>query len=346
MLSGALILIGISFLILLHEAGHFIAAKRAGLLVEEFGFGFPPRLAHKKIGETVYSLNWLPFGGFVRVHGEKTSDFEGTPEKRPLLKERAFVYQSLWTRFIIVGAGVAVNFLLGWFLLSLTFFIGTPQSIVVTELAENTPAAEAGILEGDTLLYFADSAEFVAFINQQRGQEVILDFQRDGEVRSVSVTPRFDPPIGEGALGLAVSDFGFEGVSFVKSIWDGLVFAVTTTGEIFVALFLLVANLFQSGRIAEEVIGPIGILSFAGELGQAGYVYLIQLIALISLNLAVLNILPIPALDGGRILFLIIEKIKGAPIAPKKELAANAISFVVLFMLMIVITVRDVIRLF
>lgn len=348
MLAGILILLGLSFLVLIHEAGHFFAAKRAGLLVEEFGFGFPPRIASKKIGETVYSLNWLPFGGFVRVHGEKTTEFEGGSSKEvPLIKERAFVYQSVWTRFIVIGAGVAINFLFGWFLLSVVFFVGSPRSVMVTETLALAPGAEAGLLEGDQLIDFTSAQEFISYVNTHRGEEISLRALRGGEEKVVLVVPRTHPPVSEGALGIAVSDMGFERLGFFQSIIQGFTTALHTTGEIFLSLVYLIADLFQTGgALAEGVVGPIGILGVAGQLAGIGYIYLVQLLALISLNLAVLNILPIPALDGGRILFLFIETIKGGPIKRKRELLANAISFGVLFLVMIFITARDIVHLF
>lgn len=316
--------------------------------MEEFGFGFPPRIAAKKIGETEYSLNWLPFGGFVRVHGEKTSEFEGgSSEEKPLIKERAFAYQSAWTRFVIVGAGVAINFLFGWFLLSIVFFVGSPQSVIVSEVLSQTPGAMAGMMEGDKLVGFTSGDEFIDYITQHRGEEIVLKIERSGKEVEIAVTPRVNPPGEEGALGIAVSDMGFAKVGLWQSIVDGLTTAVITTGEIFLAIILLIADLFKTGGdLSEGVVGPIGILGVASQLANIGYIYLLQLLALISLNLAVLNILPIPALDGGRILFLIIEKIKGAPITRKRELLANAISFSVLFVVMILITVRDIVRLF
>lgn len=336
-------IVGISFLILIHELGHFIAAKWAGLLVHEFGFGFPPRLVKKKIGETVYSLNLLPFGGFVRIHGETKTE-EDRETKVP--KERSFAFQSTWRRALILSSGVLMNILAGWLIFSALFWVGTPPGVVITEVFPKTPAASAGLKAGDRLLDFTSGEAFAQFVAERGGQEIVLKVGRGGEELSLHATPRMNPPQGEGRLGVTFLEIGLPRTGF----FDGLLQGLKKTGVILAAIFEslggLLKALFTGGPALEQVTGPVGIFAVASESARYGLQSLIQLIALISLNLAVLNILPFPALDGGRLLFLLIEKIKGSPLSPKRESIANAIGFALLIILMVVVTVRDVVKLF
>ncbi len=337
MIAAILVIVGLSVLVLIHELGHFIAAKNAGLLVEEFGFGFPPRAIAWKRGETVYSINWLPFGGFVKIYGEKG---EGKADKR------SFAHQSLWRRFVIIAAGISINFIFGWLLLSIVFMTGARQAVVISEVVKGSPAESVSLAANDEIVGFKTPEEFVAFTNAHRGQATTISIMHAGAAREVTVTPRKDPTPGQGALGVAVVGAGFERLGFFDSLWKGLTVSIESMGEILKAFGSLVGDLVGHAQVPENVVGPVGIFGVAGQLGSLGMVYVLQLIALISLNLAVLNFIPFPALDGGRILFLIIEKIKGSPIHAKRELWANAISFGLLVLLMIIITTRDIVRLF
>ncbi|PIT93138.1 MAG: hypothetical protein COU06_01475 [Candidatus Harrisonbacteria bacterium CG10_big_fil_rev_8_21_14_0_10_38_8] len=346
-LTVIFIIISLSFLVLVHELGHFLVAKKKGLLVEEFGIGFPPRIFAKKIGETEYSFNWLPFGGFVRIYGERVSALEGESKTgADIDKSRSFVHTSAWNKFMIMAAGVSINFIVGWLLLSLVFMLGSKTYVGVAETADNSPAAVSGIEGGDILIDFESSEEFVSYISLNRGSEITLNLIRSGEPYSVDVIPRVESVEGEGYLGVVLMDRGFESLGFFESLREGMVVSVLTMAEIIKAFGGLVSDLIGTGKISEGVVGPIGIFTVANQLQQLGFVYLLQLIGLISLNLAVLNIIPFPALDGGRILFLIIEKIKGSPISMKKEIIANTASFLLLIILMIIVTTRDIIKLF
>lgn len=352
-MSILFVLLGISVLILIHEAGHFWAAKKAGLLVEEFGFGFPPRLFKKKIGETTYSFNLLPFGGYVRIYGEHADHIEtaasDTPPESSKLgidPRRSFSNQSAWRRLVIILAGVAMNFILGWFLLATVFMLGAPQEIVVAEVLPGSPAAISGLEPGDTILGFKETKEFVTYINERQGTELQFEIKRGSEVLPVLATPRVNPKPDEGALGVALVDSGFEGLGFFAALKEGFVQSLEVMAQIIKLFGQLLANLFTKGKVLEDVVGPIGVFSVASQAGERGFVYLLQLLALISLNLAALNAIPFPALDGGRALFILLEKIKGSKFSAKRELAVNIAGLVVLFGLMIVITVRDIVRLF
>ncbi|TSC83007.1 MAG: regulator of sigma E protease [Parcubacteria group bacterium Gr01-1014_19] len=330
-------LVGISILILIHEAGHFFAARRFGIAVEEFGFGFPPRLFAKKIGETLYSVNLLPFGGFVRLFGENQWDSTGGDARASFFK------QSAWKRSLVIIAGVAMNFFLGWMLMSLIFMVGTPRVVLVAEVLADSPAASVGILAQDQIVGFDQASDFVNAINQSRGKEINFTISRNGQEIQVKAIPRVS---GDGALGVAVVDAGIEKLSIPLAFWEGLRASFSIVIGIIVAFANLLWGLVTQGRLLIDFVGPIGIFGVASQAGSMGFVYLIQLLALISLNLAVLNILPFPALDGGRFLFILIEKIKGSPLRPEFERSANAVGFLLLLLLVISVTIRDVIHLF
>ncbi len=348
MITGIILFLGLSLLVFIHELGHFIAAKQAGIKVEEFGFGFPPRLWGFRKGETTYSLNWLPIGGFVRIYGEnkhKAEEIAKITGER-IDHARAFFNQSLWRRFVVIAAGISINFIAGWLLLSIVYSVGDRPRVQITQVQPGSPAVAIDLQEGDELIAYKKAEDFVQFTKMHQGEQVTFDIMRDAEVLSKTVTLRSILKTGEPALGAAVSDFGFERLSVGSALIKGLTDSVTMVAEIFKAFGSLIAQLVTGAKLPDNIVGPVGIFSMAGEFGKLGFVYVIQIIAMISLNLAALNAIPFPALDGGRILFLIIEKIKGSPITPKREMWANLISFGLLILLMIVITGRDIVRLF
>ncbi len=358
-MSILFILVGISVLILAHELGHFLIAKLFGLRVEEFGFGFPPRLWSKQIGETKYSLNWLPFGGFVRIYGEHGELLgranllkrEGADEAAAMAGQaardpRSFAAQSILRRVAIVAAGVVMNFLLGWLLISFIFMIGVPKTVLVSNVMADSPASVGGIMSGDILKDYSASPDFISFIDKNRGKEVSLTILRGEEELELALIPRLKTPDGEGPLGVVLSDTGVDRHSIFGSLSEGFKQAIATIGMIFKSLYGLLLTLFAEGKVLDGFVGPVGIFGIANQAGSLGVLYLVQLLALISLNLAVLNVLPFPALDGGRLLFLLIEKIKGSPIAPEREAFANALGFGFLLLLMIAVTVRDIVILF
>jgi regulator of sigma E protease len=334
-----IVILGLSFLILIHELGHFLAAKSFGLLVEEFGFGFPPRLFAKKIGETVYSLNLLPFGGFVKIYGEYKADDAAH-------LKRAFFAQKIWKKIAVILAGVLMNFLLGWFIISSVFMIGVPSGLAITEVFDGSPAAAAGLLKGDQILNFSSADDFVKFVQENKGREIVLNLKRSGKELKVNITPRLEPPGGQGALGVGFMAVGLERQPFFASILEGFKASVSAVAAIFIGLFQLILALFTKGQLLAGVVGPVGIFGVAGEAAGLGLTYFLQFIALISLNLFALNILPFPALDGGRFLFILFEKIKGSPLSPQFERSVNAAGFLLLLLLMIALTARDIGRLF
>lgn len=339
----------LAVLVLVHEIGHFIAAKKNGLTVEEFGFGFPPRIWSVKKGETIYSVNLLPLGGFVKILGENDGE-TGNP--------KSFASKSAGARGLITASGVVMNFILGTLLLIIGFYIGLPQvldkeneavaknvQIQIVAINHNSPAEKANLKLGDSIKDFEEISTLQYFINKNKGKEISLKIKRGQDNLEIKTVPRANPPEGEGALGIALVKTGIVSYPWYQSIWLGAKSAFVITWEIIKGFFGLIKNLLAFGKIPQEVAGPVGIAVLAGQAVNLGFIYLLQLVALISLNLAVLNLIPFPALDGGRLLFLGIEKIKGSKVNPKVENAIHSIGIILLLILVALITYRDILKL-
>lgn len=348
MLIFLIVLIGLSLLILVHEAGHFLAAKYFGMKVEEFGFGFPPRIFAKKKGETEYSLNWLPFGGFVKIAGEtdRLQDIEKL-EKLPAEEKRhTFIFQPAWKRALVILAGVAVNFIVGWLLLSILFMVGSPQILLVSGVEQGSPADRAGVKSGDVILNYTQSQDFINFVNQNRGKEITLDLRRGGQEVEVKAVPRADAQASQGALGVFLNEAGIPRYGFFTALGQGFKLSFQLAGQVLIALGELIKNLFVRAKLLEGVVGPLGIFGVAEQAGRIGLIYLVQLLALISINLAVMNLVPFPALDGGRFFLILIEKVKGSPISVRWEGILNIVGFALLLILMVLLTFRDITHFF
>ncbi|MBI5221069.1 MAG: site-2 protease family protein [Candidatus Liptonbacteria bacterium] len=345
MLIFFLVLIGLSLLILAHEASHFAAARWFQLKIEEFGLGFPPRLWAKRKGETEYSVNWLPFGGFVKIAGEndRIQGDAGALHNLPAAERRKyFPFQPAWKRSVVILAGVTANFIAGWLLLSAVLWLGTPQLLLVGGVQPGSPAAQADLRAGDVLQGFSQAQDFIDFTGRNRGQQLTIHFQRDGEDRSVSLTPRVVTAPGEGAVGILIDEAGAPSRPFLAALKDGLIETWQITKLVVAGFATLVGSLVRHGQLAAGISGPVGIFAVAERTGGMGLIYLLQLFGLISVNLAVINLIPFPALDGGRFLFILVEKIKGSPIPYKVEAWANGIGFALLILLLVALTVRDV----
>lgn len=333
----------LSFLIFVHELGHFLAAKKADIKVEEFGLGYPPRFIGVKRGETTYSINLIPFGGFVRID-------EDSLAKKPKR-----------IRSPVLLAGILMNFLLAVLLFTFIYFnFGIPQKqgfVEIIGVVEGSPAAKAGMEEGDIVrrmmngeLSIMNNKDFIGFINQNLGREVELELERGDDTLSVMVVPRKDPPEGEGPLGVAISDTELIKPSFWQrpflSFWWGLKETVGWTQTIVVGVIQMMAELVVKRALPTDIAGPVGMVQVATKVARRGIFALIQFAAALSVNLAVLNLLPIPALDGGRLLFLTIEIVSGQKPKPKWEKRIHALGMVLLLFLMLAITIQDISRLF
>lgn len=362
MFTIVLFLLVISILILVHEAGHLIAAKLTGVRAEEFSLGMGPIVA--KVwhdGETQYNIRAFPIGGFVRLQGET----EGAPLEYPIPEgeeERSFVNKSTAAKTFILTAGITMNYILGLLLIATVFFaIGQPiaeSTLVLTEIAEDSPAAEAALQPDDVITGFRvpseesfvdpeNSQAFSDFIVAQKGSEIILQIQRGDETITTSLTPRVDPPEGQGSIGITYSEL--TDVSYTPVPWwqvpgKSLQTSVELVGMMFVGITRMVGDLVSQGVVPNDVAGPIGIAKLTGEVANQGFYQLLQFMALISINLAVVNILPFPALDGGRLVFVLIEGLTGKKPAPKYEGWIHAAGLLLLLALMVVITYFDIQR--
>jgi len=343
MLTTIIIIIFFSILIIVHELGHFLLSKKFGLFVEEFGLGLPPRAWGKKIGETLYSINWLPFGGFVKIAGENREEDDEMAVKIPA--ERIFYNLKIWERSFIIIGGVVMNFVLGWFLIAIVFWVGIPKAVFIADVQPNTPASEVGLQGNDKVLGFENTEVFINYVNENRGKDVTLKVERGEEEILLNVTPRINPPKGEGALGVSLVEGGQEQQGILVGIWNAFKTSGQIFGLIFVGVFTLIKGAVSGSGSFEAITGPIGIVKVTAQVSHLGFLYLVQLMALISINLAAINIFPFPALDGGRLLFLIIEKIKGSPLPKRFEGYANAVGMGLLLLLMLIITIKDIQRL-
>lgn len=351
MITALIFIIVLGVLVLVHEFGHFITAKKAGMKVEEFGFGFPPRIFGIKKGETTYSLNWIPFGGFVKIFGE-----DGQGEDN----QKSFASKKAGARARVIVAGVVMNILLAYVLLTAGNMMGLRTAIAeddknplihdrqiqIVQIAAHSPAAEAKLETLDEIIGFANVADFQKFINENRGKNIIIKIKRGGKILEKSITPRVNPPAGEGALGISLAATGVIKYPWYKAIYEG----GKQTGILIMNTAYgygqIIGRLFTTGSPGAELSGPIGIARFTGQAARIGLAYLIQLMALLSVNLAILNIIPFPALDGGRLLFIGLEKIKGSPISRRVENLVNSIGFALLIALMVYVTTKDISRLF
>lgn len=342
MLTFIIVFLGLSFLILGHEAGHFFVAKLFKLRVDEFGIGFPPRMFAWGKGETKYSVNWLPFGGFVKIAGENDHmDEEARHEGGASAdKSRYFFTRPAWQRALVLFAGVAVNFVIGWLFLTIVFAVGTRPILAIQNVDLNSPAAAAGVKPGDLIQHYEHVGDFIAYIKSHPNDAVQFTVLRDGKEISFNVQPLLED--GTPRIGVALAEGGGEKQNILQAAKQGFIASGQVCWLTLTSFYLLVKNLFLHASLLEGVVGPVGIFTVAQQTSRFGFAYLLQLIGFISLNLAVANLIPFPALDGGRLLFLIIEKIKGSPLSKKVELWANGIGFVLLIGIMVLVTIRDI----
>lgn len=363
-MSIIIFLIVLAVLILAHEFGHFIVAKKSGVRVDEFGLGFPPKLFSTKRGETMYSVNLIPFGGFVKIFGENPDeDSLSGPES-----ERSFIRKPKLIQAAIISAGVFFNFLLAWLLLSFGFLAGLPVSLddlpkgaivkeerlVISGIAKKSPAEEAGLLEGDAILFLKDREGAVAqktpsgiqsFIALREGEELLFSFRREGVEHEISVTPKRGVISEAPAIGIAMQSIGVVTLPPHRAFFEGGKMTLELTAATATAFGDLIVQAFKGTADLSDLAGPVGIVSLVGEAANLGFAYILSFVAFISINLAILNLVPFPALDGGRLLFLLIEAIKGSPVNYKIVNFAHALGFAILILLMVLVTYNDIARL-
>jgi len=350
-----IIILGV--LVFVHELGHFVAAKRSGMRVDEFGFGFPPRLFGIKRGETTYSINLIPLGGFVKIVGEDGGEATDV---------RSFGNKPAWQRAIVLIAGVAMNAILAWFLISLALGLGLPSvvgeneqlggsakirnvSIGILDVQAGSPADIAGIKPGDTI----SKINFEPIISVQQvqdatkvdaGKPTVYTIKRGKEVFEKTLTPRVNPPAGQGALGVGLASVGYVSYPWYIAPIKGFVAVYNLVALTVTTLIGILGQVFRGQHVSAALSGPIGIAILTKDVTQLGFVYLVQFTAVLSINLAIINIIPFPALDGGRVLFLFIEKIRRKKMSISTEQWINTAGFLVLIGLMVLVTFMDVSR--
>lgn len=366
-MSILLFIIILVALVLVHEFGHFIVAKRAGIRVDEFGIGFPPKLWSIKRRETEYSVNALPLGGFVKIFGENPDDESlSGPEKA-----RSFVSKSKIVQSAVLLAGIAMNIVFAWPLLSAAYMIGIPSarddapagaevrdiSLLVTQVLSDSPAEEAGLKQGDKILSLSSEAmivespepdDFIDFAQSHEGQKIEMIVARGEDTLTFSVIPErgvIDELPNSPAIGVAIDEIGVARLSFIPAVIEGAKFTAILTKETAVGLAGFFADIFRGTPDFSEVAGPVGIAGIVHDASALGISSLLMLSAIISISLGLINLLPIPALDGGRFLFLLIEVIKGSPIQPKIANALHGIFFALLILLILIVTYNDILRL-
>lgn len=428
-MSTALVfVITLGLLIFVHELGHFLIARRNKIKVEEFGFGFPPRIFGfqilsgkkiKKIAEkdsidveifgyksmnsttvikekitekvqeidevvpvkkwrfiwgkrnteaewanednlyedTIYSINWIPLGGFVKIKGE---DGKNKDDKD------SFSAKPAWVRIKVLGAGVVMNFILAWAAISLALIIGSPQAlengqtgkdqkIQIAEIISGSPAEKMGLKVGDEILgcaensvecqnNFSNVSEIQGFINKNKGQKITLKIKRGNDILETKGEPRKEYAQDQGPLGISLAETAIVSYPWYESIYRGLITTLNLIWLILSTFFEIIKNLVTGHKVGVDVSGPVGIAYLTKQVTDLGFSYILQFVALLSINLGIINGFPFPALDGGRILFVLIEKIKGSPVSQKVEQFAHTFGFMALILLMILVTFRDLFK--
>jgi regulator of sigma E protease len=366
-------------LITLHELGHFLLAKKFGVRVEEFGMFLPPRIWGKKFGETVYSINWIPAGAFVRLYGEDREDEENGKKEnnaaaagRDAAKDpRSFGSKPIWQRMLIIAAGVISFWLISVIILTYVSFVGAVEAIddsdpvpgaqvQIVAVADNSPAKTAGLQTSDIVTKMAlaaDAAQAVQvdkvaqiqdFASSHKGQEVLVDIQRGSQSLQVSLTPRVDPPAGEGVIGIALMRTAKRSYPGWQAVGNGFAATWNMTTGVFEGWGEMIGRLVRKEGLppGTQLVGPVGIMGLMTKQAQMGINYYLQFVAMISVYLAVFNALPIPALDGGRLMFLAIEAVMRRPVPVKIEQSLTMFFFMALMLFAVIITVQDVRRLF
>ncbi len=350
-----IVILSLVILVALHELGHFLIAKKLGMKVEEFGIGYPPRIFGKKIGETIYSLNLLPFGAFVKILGEEDE----------VKNKRSFSSRPIWQRAAVVLGGVVFFWIIAFVLFSAIAGIwGLPtaapsdyegeSAIRILQVKPEYPAKEAGIKIGDEIVKITNDASVKPqkvetvqnFISSHTGEKITIQVKRGDKILDFSLIPK-ETEEGKGLAGISLAKVANIKIPWYKAPIAGATITAQKTIQIPVMLSFVLSKSLKGERVeGVEVSGPVGIVGIMGDALSAGLDNFLMFMALISVWLAIFNILPIPALDGGKLLFLIIEKVKGKPVSPKVEQRVTVAFFSLLLALMVIVTVKDIMNLF
>lgn len=351
---GTLILFLVTFTVIIavHEFGHYLTARLLGMKVLEFAFGFPPRIAAIRHAGIDYSINAIPFGGFVRILGQDDFSIHQAGEGEP----GSFTSKPWWAQAIVLVAGVTMNMVLALVVLTIAFATGTTAStgdVRVRVVASDSPAQQVGLQVGDIVRAIdgrpvTRSNELVSYVTSQArlhpGLEVTLEIERNGRpLPPIKAVPRAEPPEGEGPIGI-----GLEEVQGAKALAlpDAFREAVSLSGQVVGQIAELPGQLLapRTGQAAPSVGGPIEIFRVTGEVAQFGIPTFLKLVGVLSVNLAVLNIVPFPGLDGGRLFFVLLGGIFRRRLSPQVEAAVHAVGFVLLLLLLVVVSIADIRR--
>ena len=318
-------------LIFVHEFGHFATAKMCGIKVNEFAIGMGPALFQKQKGETLYSVRAIPIGGFCAMEGEDEDSED----------ERAFNNQPAWQRAIVLAAGSIMNLLTAIVLMIIIAFYMGQATTTIETVQDASPAYEAGIMAGDEVIKINGTdieewSDLQTIVGGNEGEAVTFTVVRNGSEDDIEVTPEYDKEAGRSLVGVTPT----MARNPVKAVGTG----ITNTWDMTVMMYDLIGQLFTGDVSAKELSGPVGIVYVVNDSAKMGFIYVVYLAALLSLNLAVINLLPFPALDGGRLLFLVIRKITGKRVTDEMEGKIHFIGIMLLFALMIYVTWNDIIR--
>lgn len=366
-------------LILVHEWGHFIVAKKTGMRVDEFGIGFPPKLFGRKYGETEYTLNALPIGGFVRIFGENYEEEvtkaasaadEAANSSVPVKSAdyaRAFSARPKWAQALVLVAGVTMNILFAWLLFTAALMVGVPAaadesdpsvtgSLSVLGVLPDSPAEAAGIPIGATILRLAAGADtldaptpssFRDFIQAHPTEEIAIIYSKGETEERVVLSPEsglVEDDETRAAVGVSLAFTTIKQEPLLQALWLGAESTYNSFIAIAMGLWGLLSQTVSGTADFSQVAGPIGIAGLVGEAAEFGFTSLMLFTAMISLNLAVINLLPIPALDGGRLVFVAIEAITKREIPPVWAMRVNLAGFACLMLLMILVTYSDIVK--
>ncbi len=360
----ALLVIGILvFLIVIHELGHFAVAKFFKVKVEEFGVGYPPRaLLFGKWGGTEYTLNWIPFGGFVRLFGEHdTVTGEVDSHKGSFAKAPRYV------QALILVAGVVMNALAAWMLFASALAVGIPHAIpsgetdpnarlLVTQVIPGSPASVAGLTAGDVITHMKEEGDvpaltpesIVAFVGERGGKELAVTFSRAGQEKTVTMFPAHavvSETADRAAVGIGLSLVSDTPMPFFEALWRALPVTWGKLHAVVTGLGSMVTNALRGEKVLESIVGPIGLVSVVGVAAEHGFGSVFWLAGFISLNLAVINLIPIPALDGGRLLLLGVEAVMRRSAPNIVVQLSNSLGIGLIILLMIAVTYNDIVRL-
>jgi len=360
-----LFLVVLAVLIFVHELGHFVVAKKSGIRVDEFAIGFPPKIFSWTRGETKYSLNLIPFGGYVKIFGENPNEESTTGAD----SKRSFVNAKKWKQACILLAGIGMNIIFAWVLISISFMFGSlvpvgdgasgyskyikESQVVLTSVAVDSPAQKAGLAQGDRIISVAsisgkdlNMASIIEVVGKNSDNQIDVVYEHAGQTKQVKITPELNVAENRKVIGIYMENVGIVKLNPFLAFWEGGKMTVVTFKQVVVGLSTFIWQAVRGHGDFSQVSGPVGIVGMVGDAASFGFAYLLGFVAFISLNLAVINLIPFPALDGGRVLFVIIEAVIRRPIKAKIANTLNTVGFFILISLMLVITYRDIMKFF